>query len=210
MRLGGKGMNRGLIIDVETTGLDTRLDEIVELAAVPFEYDALRDRLVAIPGSYVGLREPSVRIGRQATAVHGITAAMVAGTALDDDLVAHLLTQADFLVAHNAQFDFGFVTRAYPLASRRPWLCSLRHIDWARHGHFVKNLSALAAGHRIAVPRAHRAAGDCQTLLHLLACAGTDGRSYCAELLTHLPATPPLQSRTPIRPPRPRHSRGNA
>lgn len=192
-------MNRGLIIDVETTGLDARLDEIVELAAVPFGYDGARDSVIALPGSYVGLREPSVRIGRRAAAVHGITGAMVAGAALDDDRLAALVTQADFLVAHNAQFDYGFVTRAFPLAARRPWLCSLRHIDWGRHGYFAKGLGALAAAHRIAAPQAHRAGGDCQTLLQLLACVGTDGRSYCAELLGHLPAAPTLRFHTPIR-----------
>lgn len=193
-------MNRGLIIDVETTGLDPRLDEIVELAAVPFEYDAAHDCVLALPGSYVGLREPSVPIGRQAAALHGITGAMVAGAALDDDRITALVTQADFLVAHNAQFDYGFVTRAYPLAARRPWLCSLRHIDWGRQGYFAKSLGALAAAHRIVAPQAHRAAGDCQTLLLLLACASNGGPSYCAELLGHLPAAPTPRFHTPIRP----------
>lgn len=193
-------MHRGLIIDVETTGLDPRVDEILELAAVPFQYDTARDCVSALPGAYVGLREPSVPIGRQAAALHGITNAMVAGAALDDDRIAALVTQADFLVAHNAQFDYGFVTRAYPLATRRPWLCSLRQIDWARHGYFAKGLGALAAAHRVAALQAHRAAGDCQTLLQLLACASTDGASYCAELLSHLPAAPTPRFHTPIRP----------
>jgi len=183
-------VSRGLIIDVETTGLNPRRDEIVELAAIPFDYSPALDRVTEHPGAYVGFREPSIRIDPRATNIHGITNAMVAGAVLHDDSVLALLNSADFVVAHHARFDYGFVVPVYPLAARRPWLCSLRQIDWARHGYYLRALGALAAAHHIPVPSAHRAEGDCRTLLRLLAARSGDGRSYCAELWEHLPGGP--------------------
>jgi len=158
-------VSRGLIIDVETTGLNPRRDEIVELAAIPFDYSPALDRVTEHPGAYVGFREPSIRIDPRATNIHGITNAMVAGAVLHDDSVLALLNSADFVVAHHARFDYGFVVPVYPLAARRPWLCSLRQIDWARHGYYLRALGALAA-------------------------RSGDGRSYCAELWEHLPGGP--------------------
>ena len=183
-------MSRGLIVDVETTGLDPRRDETVEFAAVPFDYSPELDRMAERPGMYVGLRQPSLPIGPRASAIHGITNAMVAGRELDDDAVHSLFAATDVVIAHHAQFDYGFIVPAYPLAARRPWLCSLRQIDWSRHGYPGRSLGALAAAHRIPTASAHRAEGDCRTLLALLAKRAEDGRSYCAELWEHLPQAP--------------------
>lgn len=185
---GGGPIRYGLVVDVETTGLNPRQDEIVELAAVPFAYDAANDGLVRLPGEYSGLRDPGTRIPTSAVAIHGITESMVRGLTLDSDKFLTLVGQSEFLVAHNAPFDYGFVTRLFPTTTKRPWLCSVRQIDWTRHGYSSRSLDALLAANGIARSVAHRAREDCDALLKLLACRNSESQSYCGELLRHLSA----------------------
>ena len=45
-------------VDVETTGLDHRSDEVVELAIVLFAYDRSTGRILDIIDNYTGLRDP--------------------------------------------------------------------------------------------------------------------------------------------------------
>jgi len=177
---------RAAFVDVETTGLDPASDEIVELAIVLFAFDRETGTITGILDEYTGLREPSRPIPRQATAVHGITQRMVRGRRLDDARVRALLEQAEFLVAHNARFDRAFVTRLYPETAAKVWLCSMRGVDWRRHGHASRALQNLLAAHGIRVERAHRAGADCRAALALLSCRGRDGDTYLQELLRGL------------------------
>lgn len=91
-------------IDLETTGLDRETDRIVEMAAVRWE-DGRET------GHFQALINPGIPIPASATAIHGITDAMVA----DCPTVAELLPafvefcQATAVIAHNAKFDMGFL-----------------------------------------------------------------------------------------------------
>lgn len=183
------------IIDVETTGLDPLRHEILELGILLFAYRRSSGRIINIVDEYVGLREPATQISFQANAVHGITYTMVKGSRLDDDRILALLDKAEFVIAHNVQFDFNFVTRLYPEASRKPWLCSMRQINWAHHGYHSRGLQKLLAAHGIAVKSIHRAGDDCRSALSLLDRRGQHGHTYLQELLVNLP-TPQQEVRS--------------
>src|SRR5258707_37858 len=66
----------GLILDVETTGLDPTRDEIIELAMVKFEY-GLDGAVFRVTDQFSRLREPSVPIPIEITKLTGITQEMV-------------------------------------------------------------------------------------------------------------------------------------
>jgi DNA polymerase III subunit epsilon len=108
---------------------------------------------------------------------------MVQGLKLNYPRVRAMLREADFLVAHNAEFDRGFVERLAPSLRNRTWFCSLNGIDWEARGFASRRLEDLAAAHKIENPSAHRASGDVATLLALLSHRARYRKPYLHALL---------------------------
>lgn len=174
----GQGLRVAAYIDVETTGLSPAFDEVVEFAIVLFAFDPVTGDIAGIVDEYVGLRDPGRPIPPEATAVHGIRDADVRGKRLDDRRIRSLIERAEFLVAHNAPFDRGFVERLFPEARGKPWHCSMREVPWKALGFASRGLQKLLAAHDIRVSRAHRGLDDVHGALTLLASAGPSGRCY--------------------------------
>ena len=101
---------RGAIVDTETTGLNARKDEIIEIGIVAFSFDAAGN-IGDVTGIYSGLRQPSAAIPADITRLTGITDAMVAGQTIDVARVKALIEPADLIIAHNAAFDRRFLER---------------------------------------------------------------------------------------------------
>jgi len=172
----------GGCIDVETTGLYPRFDEVVELALVLFRYD--RQGITEIVDCYSGLREPNVEISAGAYRVHGLAKEDLVGERLDLEKVKDMIERADFLVAHNASFDRGFVSKIIPSAGRKRWYCSMSGIRWGGG----RSLQELLSRHGQSPDQAHRALADVEGVLSLLARKNGNGESYFAEMLKSKPA----------------------
>lgn len=102
---------RFIAFDLETTGFLPGVDRIVEMGAVRFvngEIDAVFSTLV----------DPERSIPAGASAVNGISDEMVLGKPKIDSLLGPLTEFCgdDILVAHNAAFDFQFLTSEYKRA----------------------------------------------------------------------------------------------
>jgi DNA polymerase-3 subunit epsilon len=105
---------RFAVVDLETSGLNTRRHRILQLGLVIIEPDGT---VVDQWDSLVKLRWPLQRVGP--THVHGITRAALRGAPTLDEALDELGRRLDGAVftAHNAEFDSGFLTRAI---RRRP------------------------------------------------------------------------------------------
>ena len=110
-----------VIVDTETTGFDKVNDSLIEIAACVLRGDEVVDRFQTFV-------DPDRTIPQEIVELTGITQADVTG-APDPSLAVEMF--ANFangrpLVAHNAEFDRGFIMRqAVPGAIKGPWLDSL-------------------------------------------------------------------------------------
>jgi DNA polymerase-3 subunit epsilon len=163
----GQSTKTAILLDVETTGLDQRNDEVVELGMVKFDY--LPDgRIAGIRDVFSSFNEPSVPIPLEVTALTGITDEMVAGQRIDDDAVSSFVDDAVIVIAHNAGFDRKFAERYWPIFQRKAWGCSATEVEWRKHGFEGSRLGYLLNGAGF-FHQAHRAVDDCHALLEILA-----------------------------------------
>ena len=156
----------GCAIDVETTGLDFRRDRVIELAMQRFRADDA-GRIVDVGPSFRWVEDPGIPIPPEITALTGLSDEDVAGQRICDAEATCLLLDADFVVAHNSTFDRPFVETRLPGAAGRPWICSMRDVDWRALGFDGRVLSHLLS--QIGwFYEAHRADADVTALLRLL------------------------------------------
>ncbi|MFN2339486.1 MAG: exonuclease domain-containing protein [Gammaproteobacteria bacterium] len=152
----------GLYIDTECTGLDPEIEKVIELALVPFEYDA-EGRIYRVLPAYDAFQDPGRPIPPFITRLTGITDAMVAGQAIDLDAVARLLEQAELVIAHNARFDRPFAEQLHPGFEG----VKLDYLAY-KHGFFYEG---------------HRATIDCQAGIELLSQTLPSGTRVLKRLL---------------------------
>lgn len=156
----------GVVLDVETTGLDAGRDEVIELAMIKFAYST-DDRILGVVDVFQALQEPSVPLTAEITALTRITDQMVAGQAIDALSVDRFAADANIIVAHNSAFDRKFAERFWPVFVHKPWACSSSGIAWKEYGFTSAKLEHLLAAFGLFYD-AHRASDDCQALLTLL------------------------------------------
>jgi DNA polymerase III subunit epsilon len=157
----------GVILDVETTGLDQQKDEIIELGMVKFDY--LPDgRIAGLRDVFTSFNEPSGPIPAEVTALTGITAEMVAGQRIDEATVSSFVADSVIVIAHNAGFDRKFAERYWPIFERKAWGCSATEVEWRKHGFEGSRLGYLLNGAGF-FHQPHRAVDDCHALLEILA-----------------------------------------
>jgi DNA polymerase III subunit epsilon len=164
----GQATKTGIMLDVETTGLDTAKDEVIELAMVKFTY-LPDDRIARITDIYSSFNEPQNPIPAEITDLTGITDEMVLGHRIDPAAVAAFASDAVIVIAHNANFDRKFAERYWPLFEQKPWACSATEVEWRKHGFDGSRLGYLLAGVGL-FHHAHRAIDDCRALVEILAC----------------------------------------
>jgi DNA polymerase-3 subunit epsilon len=158
---------RGVYADVETTGLDSDMDRIIQLALVPFEFS--RDgQVCSTEEAFVELEEPGVSISEEVTALTGITAEMVKGKRIDSRKVEEIMGGADLVVCHNASFDRQFMENRFPFLKDKRFACSYRDVPWRELGFATAKLEWLAFKHLGMFYDGHRADTDCYVGIHLL------------------------------------------
>lgn len=152
---------RFVVVDVETTGTSHGSgDRVTEVAAVVVEDGRIDD-------AFQSLVNPRRPIPWRITALTGISDAMVADAPEFSDIAPALAAtlQGRVFVAHNAPFDWGFLTMEFERAGHpdvmagRP-LCTVRLARRLLAHLPRRNLDSVAWHYGVEIESRHRAMGD--------------------------------------------------
>lgn len=178
----GVSLLRGLVVDVETTGLDVTREKIIELGAVPFDFDS-SGRVYAVHAPLSYFEDPGKPIPQDVVEITGITNADVSGQHIDDEAVLTALDPVVLVIAHNAAFDRRMLERRFPAFEKKYWACSMQEVPWQDFGSRSRKLDYLLYRVARAFHTGHRAADDCLATLHLLTMTRDGGGTALASLL---------------------------
>lgn len=153
------------IIDIETTGGSAIRDRITEIAIYRHNGLQIIDELVT-------LVNPEVPIPYYITQMTGISNEMVANAPRFFEIARKVveLTDGAIFVAHNAQFDYGFVVQEFKRLGydySRDRLCTVRLARKLIPGHKSYSLENICSAMGIEIDSRHRAAGDAMATVRL-------------------------------------------
>ena len=158
---------KAAIVDTETTGVNQSVDKIIELGIVIVEYCPESGQVYRVLETFNELEYPGMAIPPESTKIHGITDDMVASKKIDDAAVEALLADVSLVIAHNANFDRGFMEARLPIFEKKAWACTYAQIPWKAEGIGSSSLEFLA--YRFGFHfSGHRASNDCHALLEVL------------------------------------------
>ncbi len=164
-----------LVVDVETTGLNPRTDEVIEIAGTKVKLDVWEDEEVAfvdyIQPLFDFFRQPTRnRISKKITELTGITNEQVEGCRVELGVLYQAFEDADMVCAHNAGFDRPFCDELLPDLKDKDirWICSHKDVDWRSLGHSREKLELLVQDEGYWFP-AHRAINDVNAVAWLMA-----------------------------------------
>lgn len=161
---------KAAFIDLETTGLDPRSDEIIEVGVLIVSFTS-EDGFIKIDFTNNQLQQPNNPISEEITKITGITNEDVEGKIIDWHLLKDQLANINLIICHNASFDRNFMELQTPdffksLIESKPFACSSRGVDWSSLGYEGAKLEYLnlKMGYFY---EGHRALIDCYATLNL-------------------------------------------
>lgn len=159
-------MQTYVVVDVETTGGRGERHRVTEIGAVKVRGGEIVDR-------FQTLLNPARSIPAEIIRLTGITPAMVADAPAFADIAdrfREFMGNAIF-VAHNVDFDYGFIAGEYRRLGqpfRHPRLCTCASMRRLFPGHRSYSLAALCAAFDIDLKQHHRALCDAEAAAWLL------------------------------------------
>lgn len=158
-----------VVVDIETTGHLSPFNRITEVAAVKVMNGQVVDR-------FQSLINPQRSIPRDIQSLTGITNEMVARAPAFHEVadLLHDFTKDAIFVAHNVQFDYGFIQKEFERIEKRfvrPYICT--KVGMRKHYPKLESygLKNLTRHFNIPLEHHHRAMSDAEAasgLLHLI------------------------------------------
>ncbi|MBI4655355.1 MAG: 3'-5' exonuclease [Elusimicrobia bacterium] len=177
-------------IDVETTGLSPADSRVCEIAMARFKGDS---RI----GNFVSLINPEIGIPLEVSKIHGITDDMVKTSPTFEQASSRIIgfIENSVLVAHNAEFDLGFLKMEFErIGLRLPEAVVIDTLIMARRlGRFYNNkLGTIAKELDISSQGWHRALNDVEMTRkifeHFILILRKDGAVTLGDVLKKFPS----------------------
>lgn len=154
------------VVDIETSGGRAQIDKITEIAI--YIHDGRR-----VIDEFTTLINPEVSIPPFITNLTGINNQMVANAPKFYEVAKQivLITEGKLFVAHNAQFDYGFIQAEFKRLGydyQRQTLCTVKMSRKIIPGLKSYSLGNLCQSVGIPINNRHRAAGDALATTKLL------------------------------------------
>ena len=154
------------VVDIETTGGKAEHHRITEIGIVKMQGNNVID-------SWQSLINPQRPIPSSITRLTGITNEMVANAPVFADIADQLdeFTQDTIFVAHNVNFDLGFIKQEFARLERyyrRPKLCTVQQCRRVFPNLPSYSLANLTAHFNISMDHHHRALSDAKAAAQLL------------------------------------------
>ncbi len=171
------------IVDIETTGGFAGGNRMTEIAVIIHDGNE-------IIHEYETLLNPMQEIPRYISGLTGITNQMVEEAPMFEDVADELfeLLNDKVFVAHNVQFDYSFMKKAFEdagYAYRSKKLCTVRLSRKAFPGHRSYSLGNLCESLRIPITDRHRAMGDAKATAIIFDRILKDNEDLIRETLNH-------------------------
>ena len=154
-----------VVFDLETTGLDERKDQIIEIGAIRVNRDN------DVHDTFQTLVKPTRKIPRAITRLNGISQEMVDREGMPSELAVREFVnfiQDLPLVSFNAEFDMPFLQRLasqHGIVLHNSVSCALRTARLAWPGRTSYRLADLARDGGLLQDNTHRALADCRRAL---------------------------------------------
>ena len=164
--------DRVVVLDTETTGIDCRRDEIIELAAVAVSPDGVEDEMDLLIRLTPGRRLPPM-----ITELTGITEQMLAAEGVEklqaaERFAAMLQAPRTMIAAFNAQFDFTFLYFYLARLGMADCLKNLGMLDiltvYKDRRPYPHKLKNAIESYGVAAENSHRAVDDAMAALLVL------------------------------------------
>lgn len=159
----------GIVIDLETTGLNSKEDKIIELGMVKFTF-ASDGRIGRIIDTYNEFEDPGIDLPQRIKEITLIKDNDVKGKKFVDSEIKKFIEDSVMLIAHNARFDRSFFDHRFgylPGIKAKRWACTMSQIDWSANLIFSAKLEWIMFKYGYFYD-AHRALEDSLVTLGLL------------------------------------------
>jgi len=161
---------KAAVIDLETTGLNPKTDEIIEIGTLIVSFSN-EDGFIDIDFADNQLQQPNSPISEEITQITGITNEDVAGQSIDWNLLEARLKDVSMIICHNAAFDRNFMELQTPkhfaqFIESKAFGCSSRGVNWRSLGFEGAKLEYLNLKMGYFYD-GHRALVDCWATLNL-------------------------------------------